>query len=263
MRPPCISVIMSVYNSGKYLSEAIESILNQTYSNIEFIIINDGSKDNSLNIIKEYQSKDSRIVLIDQENKGLTKSLNIGIKVAKGNYIARQDSDDISLPDRFSKFINFLRKNKKIDLYSTPSYTIDEKNTINGVIPNFFRRNGFDQQSLNYYNSMIHGTLIADSNLLRKFLYNEDFRLSQDFELYHRLMSSGYKISYDKDNISYKLRYHNDALSSKNQDKQIQFLKKILISNKKKYYKKNFLSRFYFRIIDILFYIKTKFTRIK
>lgn len=94
---PTISVVISVYNGEKYLSEAIESVLNQTYKDFEFIIINDGSTDNSLEIIKKYQNQDERIVLISRENKGLVSSLNEGIEKAKGKYIARMDADDICL----------------------------------------------------------------------------------------------------------------------------------------------------------------------
>ena len=83
---------MSVYNGEKYLAEAIESILHQTYKNFEFIIVNDGSSDKSIDIIKEYMTKDNRIVLIDRENKGLPYSLNEGISKAKGDYIARMDA---------------------------------------------------------------------------------------------------------------------------------------------------------------------------
>ena len=97
MNNPLVSVVMSVYNSEKYLKEAIESILNQTYTNFEFIIVNDGSTDSSLDIIQEYMKKDERIVLISRDNKGLPYSLNEGIEKAKGKYIARMDADDISL----------------------------------------------------------------------------------------------------------------------------------------------------------------------
>lgn len=103
---------MSVYNGEKYLAEAIESILNQTYKNFELIIINDGSKDNSVEIIKNYMKQDNRIVLIDRENKGLPYSLNEGISVAKGEYIARMDADDISLPTRFEKQVDYMQKNE-------------------------------------------------------------------------------------------------------------------------------------------------------
>ncbi len=106
MKSPIISVVMSVYNGDKYLREEIESILNQTFKDFEFIIVNDGSTDKSLEIIKSYN--DPRIVIIDQENTGLAKALNNGINIAKGRYIARMDQDDISNPERFEKQIEFL-----------------------------------------------------------------------------------------------------------------------------------------------------------
>lgn len=114
-----ISVILPVYNGEKYLNEAIESILNQTYTNFEFIIINDGSKDSSLEIIKEYEKKDSRIVVVSRENRGLIATLNEGIEKCKGKYIARMDQDDISLPQRFEKQVRFLEINEEIGVCGT------------------------------------------------------------------------------------------------------------------------------------------------
>lgn len=119
MSIPLISVIMSVYNAEKYLSEAIESILNQTCRNFEYIIINDGSTDKSLEIIEKYNTLDDRIILINRENKGLITSLNEGIDLSKGKYIARMDADDISLPKRFEEQINFLEKNTDIGVCGT------------------------------------------------------------------------------------------------------------------------------------------------
>jgi len=108
---PLISVVMSVYNGENYLKEAIESILIQTYRKFEFIIINDGSTDNSLKIIQEYMKKDKRIILINRENRGLIYSLNEGIALSKGKYIARMDADDIALPYRFEKQLQFMEAN--------------------------------------------------------------------------------------------------------------------------------------------------------
>jgi len=116
---PMISVILPVYNAKKYLDEAINSILTQTFKDFEFIIINDGSTDNSLNIIEHYRKKDNRIVLISRENKGLISSLNEGIKKSKGKYIARMDADDISLSTRFEEQYNFLEKNLDIGVCGT------------------------------------------------------------------------------------------------------------------------------------------------
>ncbi|HIF01788.1 MAG TPA: glycosyltransferase family 2 protein [Nitrospinaceae bacterium] len=95
MHSPIISVLMPVYNNQKYLQKSIESILTQTVGDYEFIIVNDGSTDSSEKIIKNYQEKDDRIILLTQENQGVTKSLNKGIKNCRGKYIARMDADDV------------------------------------------------------------------------------------------------------------------------------------------------------------------------
>ena len=109
--PPLISVIMSVYNGTRYLNESIASILSQTFTDWEFIIINDGSTDNSESIVQGWQKQDERIKLISRSNKGLTISLNQGLSYAQGEYIARMDADDIALPDRFAKQVAFLDEN--------------------------------------------------------------------------------------------------------------------------------------------------------
>ena len=113
-----VSIIMPAYNSETYIEKSIESILSQTYKCFEFIIINDGSTDKTRSIIKKY--KDPRINLIDNNrNLGLSRSVNKGLKVAKGMFIARHDSDDISLPTRIHDQINFLIANPSIGLCGT------------------------------------------------------------------------------------------------------------------------------------------------
>ena len=124
MIPPTISVLMSVYNGELCLAEAIESILNQTFRDFEFLIINDGSTDSSWEIIQRYAEKDQRIVPITQENIGLTKSLNKGILIAKGEFIARQDSDDLSLPKRFDKQLPWV-KDRGYDLCCSRTWLLE------------------------------------------------------------------------------------------------------------------------------------------
>lgn len=120
-----LSVVMSVFNAAPFLNNAIDSILNQTYSDFEFIIVNDGSTDKSLEIIKSYQ--DGRIILINQQNKGLSKSLNTGIAIAKGEFIVRMDADDLSHPSRIEKQIKFMLENKNCVVLGSNADYIDEK----------------------------------------------------------------------------------------------------------------------------------------
>lgn len=257
MHIPKISVVMSVYNAENYLKKSIESILKQSYKNFEFIIVNDGSDDNSLEIIKYYMLFDNRIILINQKNKGLTKSLNIGIERAAGEYIARQDADDISMPGRFELFLKFV-ENNNVDIYTTPALLVNESNVLVKKIPNYFRRNGFHHAMLDYYNSLIHGTLIIKASLIKNLKYNEDFEYSQDFELYHRLMKAEYSISYDKNNISYKLRVHSNSVSNMHSLEQAKLYKKIFNDNNLKFYKISLLNKVLFKMIDVFYYFLAK-----
>ena len=125
---PKVSVLMSVYNGEKYLKEAIKSILGQSFKDFEFIIINDGSIDKTEKIIKVFNDK--RIVLINQENIGLTKSLNNGLKLAQGDYIARMDADDVALSYRLEKQVKFLDSNPHIFLVGSSCYLINESNLL-------------------------------------------------------------------------------------------------------------------------------------
>ncbi len=106
--PPRISVILPVYNGEAYLSEAIESILNQTFRDFEAIIIDDGSKDGSLAILEEIAARDPRVRVVSRENRGLVATLNQGIELARAPLIARMDADDISLPERFEKQVAYM-----------------------------------------------------------------------------------------------------------------------------------------------------------
>lgn len=124
---PKISVLTSCYNATEFLADAIESILSQTYEEFEFILIDDGSTDDTSAIIKHYAAKDNRIVFIEKGNTGLTDSLNVGISVARGEWIARMDADDVAFPDRFEKQINFVMGHPEVVLLGAGCITIDRK----------------------------------------------------------------------------------------------------------------------------------------
>lgn len=126
---PFVTVLMPVYNAERYVGEAIDSILNQSYLFFELVIINDGSTDSSEKVIRSYS--DNRIVIVNnEENKGLIETLNKGLSLAKGTYIARMDADDISTPDRLEKQVSFLETNPAIGLVGS-SYTLfDESHEV-------------------------------------------------------------------------------------------------------------------------------------
>jgi lipopolysaccharide biosynthesis glycosyltransferase/GT2 family glycosyltransferase len=120
IKPPRISVVMSTYNRAEMLKEAMDSILNQTYTDFEFIIIDDASTDNSVQVIKEYARKDKRIVYIqNKKNTNFVYNLRKGFEISRGEYIARMDDDDVSLPLRFEKQVEFLDRNKDIAVVGT------------------------------------------------------------------------------------------------------------------------------------------------
>lgn len=119
MTTPEISVVMSVYNGARYLREAMDSILQQEGVSLEFIIVNDGSVDESGRILEEYAARDSRVIVIEQQNSGLTASLIQGCRQARGEFIARQDADDVSLPGRLAKQRDVLRANEDVVFVSS------------------------------------------------------------------------------------------------------------------------------------------------
>ena len=128
---PAISVVMSVYNAAAFLSKSIDSIITQTFLNFEFILIDDGSKDDSYQLMHKYEEDDPRIICIkNKQNLGLPASLNIGIAKAKGKYIARQDADDYSFPDRLQKQFDFMEENPSIDLCGTNCRRVDIEGNV-------------------------------------------------------------------------------------------------------------------------------------
>lgn len=130
---PEISVLLCVYNGEAYLVECLESILNQSFTDFEFIIVNDGSTDRSLELLTEFAQKDNRIKLINKtENSGITASVTEGLKHCRGKYIARMDQDDVSLPDRFLKQHHYLESNPQIDVLGSSLAFIDRDGNLTG-----------------------------------------------------------------------------------------------------------------------------------
>jgi len=211
---PKISVIMPVYNAEKYLRVAIESILDQTFADFEFIIVYDPSFDNSLNIINSYS--DARIRVIENKKRiGLVKSLNKAIKEAHGEYIARQDADDISLPNRLELQLEFLEKHPEVALLGTGIYVINEKGEL--IEKRIMHPN--PKTSLLKGNRFIHGSVMFRKSVIDELgAYNELFKNSEDYELWLRISQK-----YDVNNLIlplYKLRTHGSSISSSKIEEQ-------------------------------------------
>ncbi|GAB6189648.1 hypothetical protein JCM30566_13890 [Marinitoga arctica] len=201
---PMISVVMSVYNSEKYLNQSIESILNQTYSNFEFIIINDNSIDNSEKIILEYKKQDNRIIYFKTNNNlGLTKNLNYGIKISTGKFIARMDADDIAFPERFEKQIYRFKMNKRLDILGTCAIDIDEYgNEINKrTVPHNYKE---IIKMLPKLDPLIHPTVMMKKRSIEKInYYDEKYKTSQDYNLWFKAIANNLYIENLKDFLLY------------------------------------------------------------
>lgn len=221
MSTPLISVVMSVYDGGNYLNRAIESILNQSFKNLEFIIIDDGSTDNSWDVIQSYSNIDKRIVAITQENIGLTKSLNKGIQLSKGRYIARQDADDASKPDRFEKQLPWLEK-FGYDLCCSRTW-LASRNRASPRLLYYLPKKWI----LQYHNPYIHGTYLIRSSMLEKIGgYDEHFYYAQDYKLILDLYKAEAKIRYLKEPL-YITNNPPNSITLKHNKKQMEMKKKI------------------------------------
>lgn len=186
---PKLSVLMSVYNGASYLGEALDSILDQSFKDFEFIVIDDGSQDNTWEVLSDYAGKDSRLVLHrNKSNLGLTKSLNKGLNLARGEYIARMDADDISLSGRLEAQVNFLDTHPEVGLVSGGSQVIDETGRlIYEKIPPL-EDEAIKMELLIKNNAIGHSTIMARTAKIREVGgYNENILYSQDYDLWLRL----------------------------------------------------------------------------
>lgn len=190
LKHPRVSVIMSVYNGAHYLEECIQSVLDQSFKDFEFIIINDGSTDNTLNIITRFD--DSRIkVLSNQINIGLTKSLNRGLRRAKGEYIARIDADDYCFPYRLSKQAKYLDENFDYIAVGTGVVYVDEKGQRIGAAIKPLTDAELKFMLL-FYSPFVHPTVMFRSSVNEtKFFYDEKYAVTQDYALWGKIAEYG------------------------------------------------------------------------
>ncbi len=190
---PCISVLMPVYNAEKYLHQAVESILNQTFRDFECIVIDDGSTDGSKSILQKFQKQDQRIRLISRRNTGLTVALNEGLSYAKGPYIARMDADDVALPERFAKQLAFLEDNPNYVAVGTRVLLIDPEGWSIGPFSQQTTHEAIDAAHMAGRGGAIcHPSVMIRHNALQSIGgYREEMEPCEDRDLFLRLAEIG------------------------------------------------------------------------
>lgn len=184
---PLVSVVMSVFNAERFIHKAIESILNQTLRNFEFIIINDASVDKTLQIIYEFKKKDKRIRLINnKKNLQMAKSLNLGVNQAKSDLIARMDQDDISLPNRLEVQYDFMKSHPNVAIVGNDVVIIDEDGRVTGKRIYPTTSNGL-KKILFRYSAFAHPTVMFRKSAFQKLKgYNPEKYPCEDIDLWFR-----------------------------------------------------------------------------
>ncbi len=228
MQTPKVTVLMSVYNGRAHLVEAVESILSQDFMDFEFLIIDDGSPESFDDIISSFN--DNRIVVIHHENMGLTRSLNKGLLLARGQYVARMDADDISEQGRLIIQASRLDARGNLDLVGCFFNVIDEQGTV------IERKRPFIDPvyrlwRLQFHNNYGHGSvMMRKKSVIQAGMYDESFRYAQDFDLWSRLSRKENTEMIQEVLYSYRMVNKGEQSSVRNYD--IQLANAMLISNR-------------------------------
>lgn len=185
---PLISVVMPAYNAERYLAEAIDSILSQTFRDFEFILVDDCSTDATPEVIDEYARRDGRIsVFRNDKNLKLARTLNRGMKTARGKYIARIDADDIAFPDRFEKQVRFMEENPKVGILGGTMIIINETGNVIGERC-YYTQDKEIRKNIFKFSPFSHPAVIIRKSVLEKSgLYDYHYNPVEDYELYFRI----------------------------------------------------------------------------
>ena len=217
-----VTVLIPCYNAMPFLSEALESIINQTYTNLEILCINDGSTDETGDVLEEYAKKDKRIrVIHNDSNLKLIATLNKGIELAKGEYIARMDADDISLNNRIEKLLKEIDKSKADIVSANFQYLLEDYSNINKKVLRCYDE--FEVCFASYFfTPIIHAALLGKSETFRRFSYKTSIESihCEDYELWTRMIREDVKIRNVPD-VLYSIRINKNSVSRKFEEEQI------------------------------------------
>jgi len=218
---PLVTVLLSVYNGERFLRESVESILGQTFTDFEFLIVDDASTDSTALILTEYAGRESRIRLVHNPgNLGLTRSLNRGLALAAGKYVARQDADDVSLPERLQRQVEFLEEHEDIAVLGTCLEIIDEEGKLLATRRLATESDEIEAELLLKNNALLHTSVaIRKSALLETGGYDERIQFAQDYELWWRV-SKKWKLA-NLPEVLVKWRESSQRISSVHRRQQL------------------------------------------
>lgn len=219
---PTISLVMSVYNAGRFLRAAMDSVLAQTFADVEYVVIDDGSTDDSPRVLREYADRDRRVRLTVRENKGLTVTLNEALAQARGEFVARMDCDDVSVPGRFEKQLSWLRADPSLVCVGGHFELIDEKSRLLTRL-----RPPTDDQSIQRLLLAGHTAICHPAAMMRREAvaraggYDPYFKTTQDLDLWLRLGEIGRLGNVPE--VVLKFRQHGSSVSETRREEQRRF----------------------------------------
>ena len=238
--PILVTVLMPCYNASSFLKAAVDSILNQSYRNLEVLLIDDGSSDNTKDLIGQYATLDSRIVAVyNEENLGLIRTLNKGVQMATGLFIARMDSDDISEPNQIEYMMKAFEKDPLLDVVSAGYYSMSADGTKSvRVYPKALDSKALLFVSL-FCTPVNHPCMMARAAVLKSNPFDEGYIHSEDYEIFSRLLLNGSKFRNLEEPLYY-LRRNPQSVSNRFERIQIANHTRISVRNIEQYFGKSF-----------------------
>ena len=217
---PRVSVVLAVHNGLAYLREAVESLLGQTFGDFELIAVDDGSTDRSGEALCEYAARDGRVIVLRNEsNVGLTKSLNRGLDTARGEFIARQDADDVSEPHRLERQVEYLSRHPEVGLLGS-AYTVILADGRRGDTHRTPRTDTRIRWEMLFHNAFCHSTVMLRRRCLDdgRLRYDESLRYGQDYEMWARVLKATRAANLDEPLVCF--RVHDGSISVTHREEQ-------------------------------------------
>jgi FkbM family methyltransferase len=228
---PLVSIYMAVYNSGKYLAQTLNSILNQTFQGFELVIADDGSTDGSLNILKQYAYMNKRIKILKLKHSGVVNARNKAIKKCnpKSKYLINHDSDDISLPDKIERLVEYLEIHPEISVAGCFAEYFDEEGIIKGQPPIEWKPEKI-RETFGSMNSMIHSASLMRREVVEKIGgYSKEFPAAQDYDFFSRILMEGFEMA-NIPEVLHRIRLHPESIGRLNSQLQDEMAKKVQLN---------------------------------